>query len=110
MAPKLMLAGALAAMLLVACGAPPTREQAGTVAGGIAGGVVGSEITGHGTAGAIVGTLVGAAIGGLAGRAMDDNDRRQTVRALETVPHGPIVELAQSGHRQLLRGDACADL
>ena len=63
MAHRLILAGALAAMLLGACISPPTREQAGMGAGGIAGGVVGSEVSGHGTAGTIIGTLVGAALG-----------------------------------------------
>lgn len=88
MKPRLVLATALAATLLNACTSPSTREQAGTVAGGIAGGVVGSEISGHGTAGTILGTLVGAALGGLAGRAMDESDRRQTGLALETAPTG----------------------
>ena len=88
MGSRSILAGVLAATLLGACTSPPTREQAGMVAGGIAGGVVGSEIGGHGTAGTIIGTLVGAALGGLTGRAMDESDRRQTVRALETAPAG----------------------
>ena len=88
MGPKWLLAGALTAMLLGACTAPPTREEAGMVSGGIVGGVVGSEVSGHGAAGTIVGTLVGAALGGLAGRAMDESDRRQTALVLETVPTG----------------------
>jgi surface antigen len=83
-----IFAAALTAGLLSACTSAPTREEAGMVAGGIVGGVVGSEIGGHGTAGTIFGTLVGAALGGLAGRAMDESDRRQTAYALETVPTG----------------------
>jgi len=84
----LILAGALAAMLLGACTSTPTREEAGKASGGITGGVAGSEAGGRGTAGTMSGTLVGVALGGLAGRAMDESDRRHTAIALETVPTG----------------------
>ncbi|KWT73314.1 MULTISPECIES: RT0821/Lpp0805 family surface protein [unclassified Variovorax] len=87
MAHRLVLAGAVAAMLLGACTSPPTPEQAGMAAGG-AGGVAGAEVSGHGTAGAIIGALVGAGVGGLAGRAMDEGDRRHTAHAFETVATG----------------------
>lgn len=78
------------AFVIAACEAPPTREQTGMVIGGVLGGVLGSEVGGgHGrTAAIVVGTLIGAAVGGAVGKSMDDNDRRKTAHALETVRTG----------------------
>jgi surface antigen len=89
--PRVIIIGALAAALaLTACESPPTQQQAGTVVGGVLGGVLGSQVgRGSGrTAATVIGTLIGASIGGAVGRSMDDNDRRKTAQALETVRTG----------------------
>ena len=82
-----VLVGALA---LAGCAAPPTQEQTGMVIGGILGGVLGSQVgSGRGrTAATIVGTMAGVMIGGSIGRSMDDTDRLNAARSLETVRTG----------------------
>lgn len=58
--------------------------------GGILGGVLGSQVGGGRgrTAATIVGTMAGVMIGGSIGRSMDDTDRLNTARSLETVRTG----------------------
>ena len=65
-------------------------EQAGMIIGGVLGGVIGAQIDGDDrhTAAIIAGTLAGAAIGGAIGRTMDEVDRMNAGRALETVRTG----------------------
>ncbi len=77
-------------LALAACATPPTQEQAGMVIGGVLGGVLGSQVGGGSgrTTATILGAIAGAAIGGAVGRSMDDNDRRKTAHALETVRTG----------------------
>ena len=88
---RLASAAALSiALALTACESPPTQQQTGAVVGGVLGGVLGSQVgRGSGrTAATVIGTLIGASIGGAVGRSMDDNDRRKTAQALETVRTG----------------------
>lgn len=94
---------AAAAVLLLAAGCNPTREQQGHVLGAVAGGVLGNQIGGGSgrVAATIAGTLLGGYIGGNVGRLMDDGDRYRAGHALESTPtyqssswHNP-----DSGHR-----------
>lgn len=64
------------------------------IIGGILGGVLGAQVgQGSGrTAATIAGTILGATVGGAVGRSMDDNDRRKTAAALETVRTGVAAE------------------
>lgn len=66
------------------------NESGGMIIGGILGGVLGHEIgSGHGrTIATIVGTMVGTSIGGNVGRSMDETDRLNVSRSLETVRTG----------------------
>ncbi len=78
-------------ILLTACaGSQGSSEQAGMIIGGVLGGAIGSQVGGGDgrTAAIIAGTLAGAAIGGSIGRTMDDVDRANAGRALETVRTG----------------------
>lgn len=77
-------------LALAACTTTPTHEQSAMVIGGVLGGLLGHEVgSGSGrTAATIIGTLAGVAIGGAIGRNMDDNDRRKTAQALESVRTG----------------------
>jgi surface antigen len=72
------------------CAQYPQHEQEGMVIGGILGGVLGSQVGGGRgrTAATIVGTMAGVMIGGSIGRSMDDTDRLNTARSLETVRTG----------------------
>lgn len=80
----------LVTLALAGCESPPTQQQTGAVVGGVLGGVLGSQVGKGGgrTAATVIGTLIGASIGGAVGRSMDDNDRRKTAQALETVRTG----------------------
>ncbi|MHB8767145.1 MAG: RT0821/Lpp0805 family surface protein [Deferrisomatales bacterium] len=83
---SIVRAVALAAgVSLVACAAPPRKEDAGTVLGGVAGGVAGAQMgRGHGkTAAIIVGTILGAIVGRDVGRSIDRTDELQAQQALE---------------------------
>lgn len=90
-----ILAGAiLSTFLLTGCSHPITKEDQGRVAGGIIGGALASQI-GDGSGrivAAAAGTLIGSFIGGSIGRSMDELDRLQTHRVLETVPTGATSE------------------
>lgn len=58
-----LIAAALLAVSLTACGSNPTRQQVGVATGAVVGGVVGAALTG----GSTTGTVAGAAAGGLVG-------------------------------------------
>ncbi|MEE9451660.1 MAG: RT0821/Lpp0805 family surface protein [Gammaproteobacteria bacterium] len=77
-------------LVLVACTTPPSRQTVGTLGGAAVGGLVGSLFGGGSgkIAATLGGALVGGLIGGSIGRYMDENDRRYTGYALETVPTG----------------------
>jgi surface antigen len=78
-------------LLLSACASQRgENETSGMIIGGILGGVLGHEIgSGHGrTAATIVGTMIGTSIGGNLGRSMDETDRINVSRSLETVRTG----------------------
>lgn len=88
---KTLLALVAASALAAGCAQQPTNEDVGTVVGGVLGGAAGSQIGGDEeaqTIGTIVGAIAGAAIGGAVGRSMDQTDRLQAARTLETVPTG----------------------
>lgn len=87
---KILIAGTIAATLLVAGCQEVRNEQVGTVVGGGLGGLLGAQV-GSGTgqiAAAVAGTLVGAYLGGQVGKSMDEVDRMKANRALESVPTG----------------------
>jgi len=92
---KLYPVAAIAVLTLAlgACATGPTQEQTGAVVGGALGGLLGAQVGGgRGTTAAIIaGTLAGAMIGGSVGRSMDDQDRMQVSRTLETVPDNRAV-------------------
>ncbi|EHQ52855.1 17 kDa surface antigen [Ectothiorhodospira sp. PHS-1] len=86
---KISIAAIMGAAVLVGgCATGPTQEQTGAVIGGALGGVIGSQVgAGRGrTAAIIAGTLAGAVVGGSVGRTMDEVDRMNVSRALETSP------------------------
>ena len=73
---------------IILSGCETTREQQGQVIGAITGGLLGTQV-GSGTgrsAATIVGTILGGYIGGTIGRSMDENDRSQAGRVLESTP------------------------
>lgn len=79
------------AIMTVVCsaslvGCQTTNQDVGTVSGAVAGGLLGSTIgQGGGQLVAIAaGTLAGAYLGGAVGKSMDDQDRMNANRALET--------------------------
>jgi surface antigen len=76
---------ALCSLSLASC-TSMTNQDVGTVGGAVAGGLLGSTIgQGGGQLVAIgVGTLVGAYLGGSIGKNMDDQDRMNANRALES--------------------------
>jgi surface antigen len=78
----------LAAGALALGGCQTTNEQQGQVIGAIAGGLLGNQVGGGSgrTAATIAGTILGGFIGGNIGRQMDDGDRYQAARALESTP------------------------
>ena len=72
----------------------PSKETQGAVAGGVIGGLLGSTVgDGRGTVwAAAAGTLIGALAGAHVGRQLDELDRYQTGRTLETAPTGATKE------------------
>jgi surface antigen len=79
-----------AALTLVACETPPTKQTTGAVAGAVVGGVVGSTIgggTGR-TVAIVAGTVAGALIGGKIGSKMDEADKLKAAQALESTATG----------------------
>ena len=92
---RFILVGIISSIILLAgCSHPITKEDQGRVAGGVIGGALASQI-GDGSGqivAAAAGTLIGSFIGGSIGRSMDELDRLQTSRVLETVPTGATRE------------------
>lgn len=76
----------LLAMSLVGCAGSMNNEDAGAITGGIVGGLLGNTIgKGSGRVAATVGgAMVGTYIGSNIGRSMDESDRREVSRALES--------------------------
>jgi len=89
---KRMVAFAMFSVLL-AGGCTGTKEQTGQVVGGVVGGYLGSTIgKGSGNlAATAAGAVIGALVGGAIGSNMDEMDRMQAHRALETAPTGNTV-------------------
>ena len=67
-----------------------TKQDVGVMSGGVIGGLIGSRFGGGGgqIAAIAAGTLAGAFIGGAIGKNMDDTDRLQMSRSLESNPVG----------------------
>ena len=88
---KTLLAVAVlgAALSTTACN-QVRNEDVGLVLGGALGGLVGSQIGGGSgqLAATAAGALLGGLVGGNVGRSMDEVDRLQTTRALETTQTG----------------------
>ncbi|MGB3021981.1 MAG: glycine zipper domain-containing protein [Methyloceanibacter sp.] len=91
-----MLIGACS--LIAGCGAPGSRQQAGTGIGAVAGGVTGGLIarrTGFNpVAGAVMGAVAGGIVGGAIGRSLDEEERRQLALASELAAEQPVVRQA----------------
>lgn len=87
---KLFIWLALMSTALIACTTQPSRQTVGSISGAAVGGLVGSLFgSGSGKVAATLGgAVLGGVIGGSIGRYMDENDRRYTSYALETVPTG----------------------
>jgi surface antigen len=81
--------------LLAGCGAPGSRQNAGTGIGAVAGGVTGGLIaqrTGlNPVGGAIIGAVAGGIVGGAIGKSLDDEERRQLALASELAAEQPVV-------------------
>ena len=84
------LATALTASLLVACAAPPSKQDQGVIIGAIAGGILGHQVGGGSgqVLATMIGTFAGAAIGGSIGRSMDQTDLLNASMTLENVRTG----------------------
>jgi surface antigen len=87
---------ALAAGSLVAgCGAPGSRQQAGTGIGAVAGGITGGLIARHNgmnpVAGAVIGAVAGGIVGSAIGKSLDDEERRQLALATQQAAEQPVV-------------------
>jgi surface antigen len=89
----------LAAGLLAGCGAPGSRQQAGTgigaVAGGVTGGLLAKRAGFNPVAGAVVGAVAGGVVGSAIGKSLDDEERRQLALASELAAEQPVVPHAQ---------------
>jgi surface antigen len=89
----MLLVGALSS--ITGCGAPGSRQQAGTGIGAVAGGITGGLIAKHAginpVAGAVVGAVAGGIVGSTIGRALDDEERRQLARANQQAAEQPVV-------------------
>jgi surface antigen len=87
-----------ACSLIAGCGAPGSRQQAGTGIGAVAGGVTGGLIarrTGFNpVAGAVMGAVAGGIVGGAIGRSLDEEERRQLALASELAAEQPVVRQA----------------
>jgi surface antigen len=88
----------LAAFVLTGCGAPGSRQSAGTgigaVAGGVSGGLLARRAGINPVAGAVMGAVAGGLIGSAIGKALDDEERRQLALASELAAEQPIVRSA----------------
>lgn len=76
-----------ATMVMSGCA---TNEKTGQVIGGVAGAAAGTQVGGGSgrTIATIGGAVLGAVVGGAVGGRMDDDDQRQTERALENAETG----------------------
>ena len=96
--PRYLMAGALAATLLIAgCSngsSYGTKETVGTLTGGALGGLLGAQI-GHGDgqlAATAVGALAGAFVGNQIGQGLDEVDRERAVEAQTVAAQAPVGE------------------
>ena len=76
-----------AGSLVAGCGAPGSRQQAGTgigaVAGGITGGLIARNAGFNPIGGAVIGAVAGGLVGSAIGKSLDDEERRQLALASE---------------------------
>ena len=86
---------ATTAATLAGCGAPGSRQAAGTGIGAVAGGVTGGLLarrTGFNpVGGAIIGAVAGGLVGSAIGKSLDDEERRQLALASELAAEQPVV-------------------
>ncbi len=78
-----ILAAAVVALPLAACGPEGSRQQSGTVIGAVAGGIIGNQF-GSGTGRALAtaaGIVAGGIIGSEIGRDLDEADRQAALEA-----------------------------
>jgi surface antigen len=103
-----LLVVALAAPL-AGCGAPGSRQQAGTGIGAIAGGITGGLIAKNNhmnpVAGAVIGAVAGGIVGGVIGKSLDEEERRQLALATEQAAEQPVVASAPPKKVQWKRTD-----
>jgi surface antigen len=85
-----------ASSLVAGCGAPGSRQQAGTGIGAVAGGITGSLIARHAglnpIGGAVIGAVAGGVVGSAIGKSLDDEERRQLALASELAAEQPVVK------------------
>ena len=95
-----------AGSLVAGCGAPGSRQQAGTGMGAVAGGITGGlPARRNPVAGAVVGAVAGGLIGSAVGRALDQEERRQLALASELAAEQPVVKSAPPKQVQWKRMD-----
>jgi surface antigen len=87
-----------ASSLIAGCGAPGSRQQAGTGIGAVAGGITGGLIARNSglnpVGGAVIGAVAGGLVGGAIGRSLDEEERRQLALASEMAAEQPVVPKA----------------
>ncbi len=97
------------ASVMAGCGAPGSRQQAGTGIGAIAGGITGGLIARHAgfnpVGGAVIGAVAGGGVGSAIGKSLDDEERRQLALASELAAEQPVVKSAPPKRVQWKRTD-----
>jgi surface antigen len=98
-----------AAGLVAGCGAPGSRQAAGTgigaVAGGITGGIIARNAGFNPVGGAVIGAVAGGLVGSAIGKSLDDEERRQLALASELAAEQPVVRSAPPKKVQWKRTD-----
>jgi surface antigen len=98
-----------AGSLVAGCGAPGSRQQAGTgigaVAGGITGGLIARNAGFNPIGGAVIGAVAGGLVGSAIGKSLDDEERRQLALASEMAAEQPVVKSAPPKKVQWKRTD-----
>jgi surface antigen len=98
-----------AGSLLAGCGAPGSRQAAGTgigaVAGGVTGGLIARRAGFNPIGGAVIGAVAGGLVGSAIGKALDDEERRQLALASELAAEQPVVRNAPPKKVQWKRTD-----
>ncbi len=85
----------VASSVLAGCGAPGSRQNAGTgigaMAGGVGGGLLAKQAGFNPVAGVVAGAVAGGLVGSAIGKSLDDEERRQLALASELAAEQPVV-------------------